>query len=154
MNLCTNGKDTGISFRMFFLVCCRFCDVFLPVFCRDPILVRLVARSSSLGSCRDRPPINCALNGWSSWGSCSTSCSGTGTRVRTKSIKTYAASHGRSRFLSCFYRSPKYGGTACPSSTSDARRETQSCSNGCRYVFSTRIAFKCPHCAFQTVFME
>jgi len=63
-------------------------------------------QSCNKQACPTAPPkVNCAVSGWSAWGSCSKSC-GSGTQTRTRRIATPA----------------KNGGAACP-----ALSEQQSC---------------------------
>jgi hypothetical protein len=56
------------------------------------------------------PPVNCQVNNWSDWGSCSKTC-GTGTQARTRSITVQ----------------PANGGTSCPPTYESRTCNTQAC---------------------------
>ena len=67
--------------------------------------------------CRPKPPIDCAVSGWTNSGSCSaTACGTTGTQKQTRTVTRQAA----------------YGGTACPSLTQEVQCSGPPCPVDCQ----------------------
>ena len=66
--------------------------------------------------CRPKPPIDCAVSGWTNSGSCSaTACGTTGTQKQTRTIT----------------QQPENGGAVCPSLTQDVACNGPACPTSC-----------------------